>query len=102
LQSEPSFFGFRVLWEFDFSKTDLDLIFAEESGYARFELFPSSQSISLCHVVAFLGPGSGSRNPHLQSARERHSGLRQKVRAALLGLPRVLAHAELLWTKVQR
>src|SRR5260370_4852620 len=85
-----------------FNTPDLDLIFAEESGHARFELFPSSRSISLCDVVVLPDLGACSRSFHLQSVRERPACLRQKVWIALLSVPRVLADAELLWTKVQR
>jgi hypothetical protein len=92
----PNFVGIRFS-----NKTDLDLIFAEESGHARFKLFPLSQSISLCDVLVFFGSGSRIRDAHVQPARECPAGLRQEVWAALLGVPRVLADAELFWTKVQ-
>jgi hypothetical protein len=76
----------RILWEFEFQKTDLDLIFAEESGHARFERFASSQSISLCDLVVSPGLGFRVRNPHLQPVSQRLAGLRQKVWPALLGM----------------
>src|SRR5580658_9024403 len=60
-----------------FEKPDL----AEESGHARFESFPSPQHLA---VRDFL------------------RGFRPQIWAALLGLSRVLAHAQLLWPEVQR
>jgi hypothetical protein len=69
-----------------FNKTAFDLIFAEESGHARSELFSSSQRISFCDVSVVFGLGTHIRSPCLQPASERPSSLRQKVRAALLGV----------------
>jgi hypothetical protein len=63
------------------------LIVAEESGYARFELFLSSQSISVCDFVVFSSPGARIRGTGVQPIRKCLAGLRQKVWPALLGLP---------------
>jgi hypothetical protein len=91
----------RVLRECVFQETDIDLIFAEESGHARFDLFQSSQRISLCDLVVLPGVGSRIRDAHRQPASERLARFRQKVWASLLSVPRVLADAQLLWPKVQ-
>jgi hypothetical protein len=80
----------------------LSELVAEESGHVRFEFFLSSQSIPLCDFLLIPGIGARIRCTGVQPVRECIAGLCQKVWPALLGLPRVLADAELLWTKVQR
>ena len=45
------------------------LIVADESGYARFELFLSSQSISVCDFVVFSSPGVRIRGTGVQPIR---------------------------------
>jgi hypothetical protein len=75
------------LWEVDFHQTDFALIFAEESSHARFELFPSSQSILLRHILVFPGSGACVHRPRLQPVRPRLASLCQKVWLAVLGLP---------------
>ena len=67
-----------------------------------FESSPSSQSIPPIHFAVFLGADCRVRDTGVQPTRKRAAGLCPKIRFALLGLPRVLADAELLWTEVQR
>jgi hypothetical protein len=96
------FFDVQIFGELVFQLNRFYLIVAEESGYERFALFLFSQSISLCNFVAFFRRCACMGGLNMQPVCERPAGFRQKVRPALLSLPRILAHAELLWTKVQR
>jgi hypothetical protein len=52
----------------------------------------------------FPGGGSGSDllSPNWQPKRECPTGICPKVWAALFGLPRILADAELFWPEIQR
>src|ERR1700739_2532836 len=80
-----------------FKTNRFDLIFAEESGHARFEAFASSP----CFLLWFTDFDGCVHGARLQPTGARVAGFREKIRLALFRLSRVVADAQLLRAEIQ-